>query len=110
MESFQSRMGKSLFEDKKIYLDNSPVLLAATIMTPLLSWTGLRDQQVDTTQTFEFYFAMRRLGKKHIMLAYPNEEHAMEKKEHDADLTQRVQVWFDHYLKGQPPAQWMEKL
>lgn len=110
IENFQSRMGKSLFEDPKIYLDNSPVLHAANITTPLLSWTGLRDLQIETTQTFEFYFAMRRLGKKHIMLAYPDEEHAMEKKEHDADLTQRIQVWFDHYLKGQPAAQWMQKL
>jgi dipeptidyl aminopeptidase/acylaminoacyl peptidase len=110
IENFQSRMGKSLFEDPKIYLDNSPVLLAATITTPLLSWTGLRDLHIDTTQTFEFYFAMRRLGKEHIMLAYPNEEHGIEEKEHDADLTQRVQVWFDHYLKGQPPAQWMKKI
>jgi dipeptidyl aminopeptidase/acylaminoacyl peptidase len=110
IESFQSRMGKSLFEDPKIYLDNSPILQAANITTPLLSWTGLRDLHIDTTQTFEFYFAMRRLGKKHIMLAYPDEEHAMEKKEHDADLTQRTQLWFDHYLKGQPAAQWMKQL
>lgn len=109
LESGQTRMEKSLYEDMDIYLKNSPVLLAANVNTPLLSWTGLRDLQVNTTQTFEFYMALRRLGKRHIMLGYPDEEHGIEGKEHDKDLTTRIEAWFDYYLKNIPAPDWMIK-
>ncbi|RTY78845.1 S9 family peptidase [Flavobacterium sp. LS1P28] len=109
VESGQTRMVKSLYEDMDIYLKNSPVLLADDVNTPLLSWTGLRDFQVNTTQSFEFYMALRRLGKRHIMLGYPDEEHGIEGREHDKDLTTRIEAWFDYYLKDIPAPDWMIK-
>lgn len=106
MEYGQARMKVSPYENMEWYLKNSPVIHAGNVNTPLLSWTGLKDPQVEPRQSFEFYMALRRLGKRHIMLAYPNEGHGMEKKENAIDLTTKIEEWFDHYLKGMKAPTW----
>lgn len=80
-EENQIRIGKSLFEDMQSYLKNSPVLLAPKLSTPLLGWVGENDRHIHSLQSMEFYLAMRRLNKEHILLVYPNEGHEMAKKE-----------------------------
>ena len=89
------------------YVENSPVTYARNVATPLLSWTGLEDTQVESLQSFEMYMAMRRMKKEHVMLAYPNEGHELDTARNIADLYQKIADWFDHYLKGVPKAAWM---
>lgn len=103
----QLRIGKSLFDDTDSYLRNSPVLQAAKVNTPLLSWAGTEDRHINYYQSIEFYLALRRLGKTHTMLLYPDEGHALLEGQHQKDLTQRVQEWFGHYLKNGPLMSWM---
>lgn len=106
-EYHQFRMGKSLFEDTEGYLQNSPVLKAAKVNTPLLSWTGELDLQINAKQSYEFYLALRRLKKKSIMLVYPGEEHALSESTNTEDLTNKIESWFDYYLKGKESSSWM---
>lgn len=108
IENGQYRIGASLFQKREYYIRNSPVFSADTVNTPLLAWTGLEDTQVETSQSFEFYMALRRLGKPHILLAYANEGHEIMNKTNTADLTQKIQSWFNHYLKGAPQSNWMQ--
>lgn len=103
-------MGKSLFEDMAAYNRNSPVLNAKQIKTPLLLWTGEEDKQVNSTQTIEFYLALRRLEKQATMLVYPKERHVILKKENQKDLTHRIQNWFDYYLKDKQPESWLQEI
>ncbi|POY37928.1 hypothetical protein C3K47_05220 [Solitalea longa] len=106
-EHDQLRIGKSLFEDTESYLKNSPVLLAANVKTPLLGWTGEEDRHIHYLQSMEFYLALRRLNKTHTLLVYPEEGHTLWKRENQKDLTQRINEWFDYYLKGEKPAEWI---
>lgn len=106
-EYHQFRMGKSLFEDTEGYLRNSPVLHAAKVNTPLLTWTGELDLQINAKQSYEFYLALRRLKKKSIMLVYPGEEHALSESTNTEDLTNKIESWFDYYLKGKESSSWM---
>lgn len=106
-EDKQFRMGKTFYEDKENYFRNSPILNAVNIKTPLLQWCGKADQAVSWEQSVVFYTALRRLQKKHMMLVYPDESHAISKNTNQKDLTLRVQQWFDYYLKNQPPATWI---
>lgn len=108
IEYGQARMNVSPYENMDRYLQNSPVMHAANVTTPLLSWTGLKDQQVVPTQSFEFYMALRRLGKTHIMLAYPEEGHGLIVKENAIDLTRRIEEWFDYYLKQSNKPTWFK--
>lgn len=109
-EYYQMRMGSDLFSDYSNYQNNSPVTNASKITTPLLSFSGNSDMQVDPVQSKEFYLALRRLQKEHIMLLYPNDNHVLSKPENQKDLTEKTLEWFDFYLKGSSKPQWMESM
>lgn len=107
-ENHQFRIEKSLYDDMPAYLQNSPVLQAADVTTPLLGWVGEEDRHVNAMQTMEFYLALRRLNKEHTMLVYPNETHEIRKKENKIDLSVRIMQWFDFYLKNGRKMDWMQ--
>jgi len=98
-ENQQYRMGCSLFADTERYLRNSPVLLAEGVQTPILCWAGELDNNVNPLQSKEFYLAMRRLGKEHTLLIYPDEGHTLSAPLKQTDLTHRFEGWFAKYLK-----------
>ncbi|MFV8351738.1 S9 family peptidase [Flavobacterium sp. XS2P14] len=104
----QMRMGKSLFEDYEGYQRNSPINAVANVSTPLFSYAGADDTQVNPYQTMEFYLALRRLKKEHIMILYPQENHIIQKKENQIDLTNRIMEWFGYYLKEEKKPEWFE--
>ena len=106
-EEHQLRIGKSLFEDMQSYLDNSPVLLASGVNTPLLGWVGADDRHVHARNSMEFYLALRRLKKEHTLLIYPNEEHTLEQNENALDLNVRIMQWFNYYLKNETKSVWI---
>ncbi|MNY17035.1 hypothetical protein D3C86_1503320 [compost metagenome] len=53
--------------------------------------------------------ALRRLGKKQIMLLYPGEAHGLRKPKNQIDFNHRIQEWFDYYLKKEAPALWISE-
>lgn len=106
-EEQQLRMGKPFFEDRWAYLQNSPIMRADNITTPLLQWSGKEDYQVIWNQSVAFHLAMRRLGKESILLLYPDEPHALLTQENKIDLNIRIQQWFDYYLKQHEKQAWM---
>ena len=108
-EDFIYRMGGSLYDFKDRYLNNSPVLHAEKIKTPLLLFAGKQDDNVDHEQSLELYIALRRLQKQVIMLVYPSEGHAMANATNAIDLTKRVEDWFDYFLKGDKSREWIHK-
>lgn len=107
-EHGQMRMGKTWFEDMEGFQKNSPINAVSKVTTPLLSYTGEEDTQVNPDQTMEYYLALRRLKKEHIMLIYPKEGHAFHGNETQSDLTNRVSEWFGYYLKGEKRPDWFE--
>lgn len=104
----QLRIGRSLFEDTASYLKNSPVLQASHVSTPLLGWTGAEDTHVHYLQSKEFYMALRRLGKEHVLLVYPQEGHNLTQRKNQKDLSNRIDQWFGHYLKNEPEKDWIK--
>jgi len=109
LENQQLRMGKPFFEDRIGYAMNSPVYHAENMTTPLFSWTGDSDKDVNWKQSVEFYLALHRLKKKHIMAVYPNENHVLDSEANLKDLSVRLHEWFDYFLKDQTPASWIKE-
>lgn len=107
-ERQQYRIRKSFYEAKEQYLQNSPLFYANQIETPLLVWSGKTDSNVLPTQSRALYAALRRLGKKHLLLLYPQEGHILTKPKSKLDLTNRIQEWFDHFLKDHPAPSWLQ--
>jgi len=108
-EHSQQRLGKSLFEKPKYYINNSPIMFANNVQTPLLAWTGAEDRHVNYYQSIEFYLALRRQHKKHTLLIYPGEGHGLMEAENQIDCTRKMEEWFGYYLKGEPAPSWMQE-
>lgn len=108
-EDQQFRMGKTFFEDREGYIENSPLFQSENIQTPLLLWCGKEDPTVNWQQSVLMFNALRRLGRQSILLAYQDEYHVIGKKANQSDLTTRIEEWFGHYLKGTQCPLWVEK-
>ena len=65
------------------------------------------DDAVPWYQGIEYFVALRRLGKPAWLVVYNGEKHGLRQYRNRKDWTIRMQQFFDHYLKGAPPAVWM---
>ena len=96
-----------MWERPDLYLENSPVLLADKINTPVLLMANKKDTQVPYTENRGLFLSLRRLGKPAWMLEYENELHMIMKEENQKDYEQKMMQFFDHYLKGRPFPVWL---
>jgi fermentation-respiration switch protein FrsA (DUF1100 family) len=108
-EDHQYRMERPMYANMEGFLRNSPVMQASKITTPMLIWTGEQDRQVHYYQSIEFYNALRRLGKKTIMLVYPNNGHILTESDSREDFTHRFEQWLATYLKNTSAPEWIAK-
>ncbi len=107
-ERTQSRIGATLWQAPQKYIENSPILMADRVQTPLLMLHNDNDDAVPWYQGIEYYLALRRLGKECYLFNYNGEPHGLRKPANQKDYTMRMQQFFDHYLKGAPMSAWME--
>jgi dipeptidyl aminopeptidase/acylaminoacyl peptidase len=108
-ERTQSRIGGSLWDYPMRFIENSPVFYAQRVQTPILSIHNDSDDAVPWYQGIEFYLALRRLNKEIYMFSYNGEPHGLRRRPNQKDYTRRLQEFFDHFLKGAPAPEWMEK-
>ncbi|EHO11904.1 alpha/beta hydrolase family protein [Myroides odoratimimus] len=109
MENGQYEMPSDFAKNKELYLNNSPILYAHQIKTPLLTWTGNKDENVHWGQTQEFFIALLRYKIPHVALFYPNETHSILNPLLKQDLNHRVLQWFNYYLKDHKDIEWIQK-
>jgi dienelactone hydrolase len=105
-ESQAGRIGATLWQSPRLYMENSPVLLADKVCTPLLMVANKNDGAVPYEQGVEFFTDLRRLGKKVWMLQYDGVGHTIDGKARE-DLSIRMSQFFNYYLKGGPAPVWM---
>src|SRR6201991_196248 len=108
-ERTQSRIGGTLWEYPLRFLDNSPIFRADRVETPLLMIHNDNDDAVPWYQGIEYYLALRRLGKEVYLFSYNGEFHGLRRRANQKDYAMRLQQYFDHFLKGAPAPDWMEK-
>lgn len=108
-ETGQSRIGQSMFENLKPYIDNSPVFFADRIKTPLVIQFGDEDGAVPWEQGIEMYLALRRLNKAVVMLQYEGEDHHLALYANKVDYSIKMLEFFNHFLKGEPAPAWWQQ-
>jgi len=108
-ERTQSRIGGSLWEYPTRFIENSPIFMADRVETPLLMLHNDNADAVPFTQGIEYFLALRRLGKEAYLFNYNGEPHGIRRRPNQKDYTMRLQQFFDHYLKGAPKPDWMQK-
>jgi hypothetical protein len=67
------------------------------------------DDAMPWYQGIEFFAALRQLGKEAYMFNYNTEKHGLRQRENQKHCTLHLDEFFDHYLKGAPKPDWMEK-
>ncbi|WPQ63342.1 prolyl oligopeptidase family serine peptidase [Chitinophaga sancti] len=107
-EVSQNRIGATLWERQDLYIENSPILKANQVCTPLLLMNNKKDGIVPFFQGMEMYLSLRRLNKKVWLLQYDNEGHHVLDEENSKDYTLRINQFFDFYLKDSLPPKWMK--
>ena len=108
-ERTQSRIGGSIWEYPTRYIENSPIFWADRVTTPVMILQNDGDDAVPWYQGIEFFLALRRLGKEAWFFNYNGQPHGLRNRADQKDYTIRLQQYFDHFLKGAPAPDWMEK-
>jgi dipeptidyl aminopeptidase/acylaminoacyl peptidase len=108
-EKTQSRIGGPLWERPLRYIENSPVFFADRVSTPLLILHNDQDDAVPWYQGIELYLSLRRNGKEVYLFCYNGEKHGIRKRINQKDYSLRMIQFFDHFLKGAPKPEWMER-
>lgn len=104
----QGRFGTNPFDNLQLFMDQSALFNAKTMDTHLLMLQGTNDGSVEWLQGVEFYNALRFLGKSIIYLSYEGEAHGFTRYDNQYDVMVRMHQYYDHYLKGEPAADWIE--
>ncbi len=108
-EHTQSRIGKTLWEDQELYLENSPLFHLDHVTTPVVIMHNDNDGAVPWYQGIEMFTALRRLQKPVWMLNYNGDEHNLIKRQNRKDIQMRQAQFFDHFLKGKPATKWISR-
>ncbi|MCD0466972.1 S9 family peptidase [Flavobacterium sp. ENC] len=106
-EADQLRMGSAMHENLDGYIKNSPLFAAKNIKTPVLIFHNDNDRAVPYQEGQSLFFALRRLGKPAVLVNYKKEGHTLEDAANRKDWTNKMQQYFDYYLKGADRPDWM---
>jgi dipeptidyl aminopeptidase/acylaminoacyl peptidase len=99
--------GNSIWNQKKEWVEQSSVLYADHVSSPLLIFHCKNDGSVPWAQGVEMFTALWRLEKKTWMLEYDNGGHSVDDQQDMEDFTIRSTQFFDHNLKNAPAPSWM---
>jgi len=103
-EKSQDRLGATLWQQPQKYVQQSAIMFADRIQTPLMLITGAQDSNVPADNTREMYYALRRLGKEVVWVNYMNGGHGGGNATADdvLDMQRRMLTWYDSKLKRAP--------
>jgi dipeptidyl aminopeptidase/acylaminoacyl peptidase len=103
-EKSQDRLGATLWQQPQKYVQQSAIMFADRIQTPLMLITGAQDSNVPADNTREMYYALRRLGKEVVWVNYMNGGHGggNATAADVLDMQRRMLSWYDAKLKRAP--------
>ena len=91
--------GASVYDDPGVYEKSSPIRFIKNVKTPTLVIAGERDAECPSSQSYEFWHALKTLSVPTQLIVYPDEGHLFIKPAHQVDRMEQTVGWFDKYLK-----------
>ncbi|HEY7001806.1 MAG TPA: S9 family peptidase [Candidatus Udaeobacter sp.] len=91
--------GASVYDDPGVYEKSSPIRFIKNVKTPTLVIVGERDAECPSSQSYEFWHALKTLGVPTQLIIYSGEGHMFIKPEHQSDRLEQTVGWFDKYLQ-----------
>ena len=108
-EKAQSRIGGTPWTSSLQFVENSPIFWVEKVRTPYLTIHNDEDDAVPWYQGIEFFTALRRLGKEAYLFNFNGEKHGLRERPNQKYWTIHLDEFFDHFLKGAPRPEWMDK-
>ncbi len=96
-------LGGEYFDDYETYERHSAVYQIRNVTTPTQVIHGAQDLRVPFTQGQEFFNSLRRLGVDTEMVVYPRTPHGPTEPKFLMDVSERILVWFNRYLRSERP-------
>ncbi len=91
--------GASVYDDPAVYEKSSPIHFIKNVKTPTLVIVGEHDAECPTSQSYEFWHALKTLGVPTQLIIYSGEGHLFLDPKHQANRLEQTVGWFDKYLK-----------
>lgn len=76
----------------------SPIAHVDEVRAPVLIALGMSDKRVPPSQGTEYFHIMRSKGIPSKLLMYPDDDHAIDRVESEADHWINIKKWFDEHL------------
>jgi dienelactone hydrolase len=108
-EKAQSRIGGTPWTRSLQFVENSPIFWVEKVRTPYLTIHNDEDDAVPWYQGIEFFTALRRLEKEAYLFNFVGEKHGLRERQNQEYWTVHLDEFFDHFLKGAPRPEWMER-
>jgi len=90
------------WNNKELYINQSPLFNADKITTPILLLHGDSDTNVPPGESIQFYTALKILGKEAELVMIKNTDHIVNAYEQRIVWHNTILAWFDKHLKNQP--------
>jgi len=81
------------------FADHSPITFVKNVKTPTLILHGEADIRVPTSQGYELYHALKKLGVTTKMVVYPRTPHGPREPKFILDIAQRNIDWVETYAR-----------
>jgi len=96
------------WNNRDLYVNQSPLFHADKINTPLLLLHGTADTNVPIGESIQMYNALKILGKEVEFIQVQGENHAIYDYKKRIEWNKTIHAWFAKWLKEQP--EWWEVL
>jgi len=90
--------GASVYDDPEVYAKSSPIRFIKNVRTPTLMIVGERDAECPSSQSYEFWHALKTLSVPTKLIIYSGEGHMFIDPKHQVDRLEQTVAWFDTYL------------
>ncbi|MGY6555513.1 MAG: prolyl oligopeptidase family serine peptidase [Wenzhouxiangella sp.] len=94
--------GSFPWNNRDLYVGQSPVYHADRINTPLLLVTGDSDTNVPPGESHNMFTALKLLGREVELIEFPGEDHWIIDREQRYVWWDTMLAWFDKWLKDEP--------
>jgi dipeptidyl aminopeptidase/acylaminoacyl peptidase len=96
------------WNNRKLYVDQSPLFSADKVVTPMLLLHGASDTNVPLGESIQMYTALKILGKPVELIEVAGEDHHILTAGKRYAWHNTIMAWFDRWLKNE--TEWWEEL